>query len=93
MTEEAAIQRYEEAKVAGLSDYEAREDGWPTIGGKMPPTKPARDPREEEIASLLVAIEINYNREGTGYGSRFEGERLEVVQARAVIRRVLEMNQ
>lgn len=59
-----------------------------TTIGQMPPTEPARDPLEEEIASLLVAIETNYHREGTGHGSRFEGERLEVVQARAVIRRV-----
>jgi hypothetical protein len=61
-----------------------------TTIGAMPPTKPARDPLEEEIASTLVQIENNYHREGTGYGSRFEGERLEVVQARAVIRRVRE---
>lgn len=59
---------------------------------EMPPTKPARDPLEDEIASLLVGIEINYHREGTGHGTRFEGERLEVVQARAVIRRVREVS-
>lgn len=57
----------------------------------MPPTKPPANPLEEEIAHMLWAIETNYHREGTGYGSRFEGERLEVVQARAVIRRIREV--
>lgn len=52
----------------------------------MPPTRPPSDPVEEYVASMLVSIERNYCREGTGWGSRFEGERLEVVQARAVIR-------
>ena len=28
--EAAALARYEAAKAAGLSDHEAREDGWPT---------------------------------------------------------------
>jgi len=39
---------------------------------------------------MLISIERNYYREGSGYGSRFEGQRLEVAQARAVIRRVRE---
>lgn len=30
-SEEVAHQRYEEGLAAGLSDHEAREDGWPTI--------------------------------------------------------------
>ncbi len=53
---------------------------------EMPPAKPALTPLEDEIAWMLVRIENNYRAEGTGWGSRFEGERLEVVQARAVIR-------
>jgi hypothetical protein len=57
----------------------------------MPPTKPPANDLEAEIAHMLVAIETNYYREGTGHGSRFEGERLEVVQARAVIQRVREV--
>ena len=44
----------------------------------------------EDIAQMLVCIEANYERETSGPGSRFEGQRLEVVQARAVIRRVRE---
>jgi hypothetical protein len=44
----------------------------------------------EEIAGMLVRIERNYERETSGPGSRFEGKRLEVVQAEAVIRRVRE---
>jgi hypothetical protein len=54
----------------------------------MPPTRAPRDDLEGEIANMLVAIEANYRREGSGWGSRFEGERLEVVQARAIIRRL-----
>ncbi len=59
--------------------------------GEMPPTRRPRDELEGELAQMLVAIERNYWREGSGWGSRFEGERLEVVQARAVIRRVREL--
>lgn len=44
----------------------------------------------EELAGMLVSIEANYQRETSGPGSRFEGQRLEVVQARAVLRRVRE---
>ena len=42
----------------------------------------------EEIADMLWHIQGNYQREGSGPGSRFEGQRLEVVQAEAVIRTV-----
>jgi hypothetical protein len=48
------------------------------------------DELTEEIAGMLVRIERNYLRETSGPGSRFEGQRLEIVQARAVIRRVRE---
>jgi hypothetical protein len=41
-----------------------------------------------ELAGMLERIEANYERETGGPGSRFEGQRLEVVQARAVLRRV-----
>jgi hypothetical protein len=44
----------------------------------------------EEIGNMLWHIEGNYNREGSGPGSRFEGQRLEIVQAHAVIRRIRE---
>ena len=47
----------------------------------------------EELAGMLVRIEANYERETSGPGSRFEGQRLEVVQARAVLRRVREAAQ
>jgi hypothetical protein len=40
----------------------------------------------EEVADMLWRIEGNYHREGSGPSSRFEGQRLEVAQARAVIR-------
>jgi hypothetical protein len=55
-----------------------------------PSASPADD-FTEEIAAMLVAIERNYEREGSGPGSRFEGQRLEIIQARAVIRRVLQV--
>lgn len=51
------------------------------------------DELTEEIAQMLVAIEANYERETSAPGSRFEGQRLEVVQARAVIRRVRERDE
>jgi hypothetical protein len=42
----------------------------------------------EELAALLWRIEGNYSREGSFAGSRFEGQRLEVVQARALLRQI-----
>jgi hypothetical protein len=43
-----------------------------------------------EIAAMLVQIERNYDREGSGPGSRFEGRTREAVQAEAVLRRFAE---
>jgi len=43
-----------------------------------------------EVADLLYRISVNYDREGAFPGSRFEGQRLEFVQAWAVIRHVRE---
>ena len=39
-----------------------------------------------EVADMLRRIEINYQREGSGPGSQFEGRLLEDVQAEHVIR-------
>jgi hypothetical protein len=39
-----------------------------------------------EVADMLARIVANYEREGAGPGSRFEGRLLEDVQAEAVIR-------
>jgi hypothetical protein len=51
------------------------------------PNKPRpADPLVREAAALLAAIERNYEREGSGPGSRFEGRLLEDVQAEAVVR-------
>ena len=44
----------------------------------------------EDVAQMLVRIEVNYRREGSGPGSRFEDMRLEYVQACAAIRHVRE---
>jgi hypothetical protein len=52
-------------------------------GGRM-----TDDELVEELAGMLERIVANYERETSGPGSRFEGQRLEVVQARAVLRRV-----
>jgi hypothetical protein len=52
-------------------------------GGQM-----TDDELVEELAGMLERIVANYERETSGPGSRFEGQRLEVVQARAVLRRV-----
>jgi hypothetical protein len=42
----------------------------------------------DEIAAMLVKIEANYDREGSGPGSRFAGRTRELVQAEAVLRRL-----
>jgi hypothetical protein len=44
------------------------------------------DPLVVEVADMLYRIEVNYEREGSGPGSRFEGRLLEDVQAEAVVR-------
>ena len=50
------------------------------------PNKPRPDdPLIRAVADTLRRIENNYGREGSGPGSRFEGELLEDVQARAVV--------
>lgn len=50
------------------------------------PNKPRPDDAlTRSVADMLRRIEANYEREGSGPGSRFEGELLEDVQARAVI--------
>lgn len=46
------------------------------------------DPLVRQAADMIAAIERNYDREGSGPGSRFEGRRLEDVQAEAVTRLV-----
>ena len=48
----------------------------------------AKDALIEELSWMLVRIENNWTRETSGPGSRFEGRRLEVVQAEAVLRRI-----
>lgn len=40
---------------------------------------------------MIVRIEANYERETSAPGSRFEGQRLEAVQVRAVLRRLREL--
>jgi hypothetical protein len=53
------------------------------------PNKPRpQDPLVREVADALARIEANYEREGSGPGSRFEGRLLEDVQAEAVVRLV-----
>lgn len=43
------------------------------------------DPLVTAVADMLARIERNYDREGSGPGSRFEGRLLEDVQAKAVV--------
>ncbi len=57
---------------------------WTAVTSPNAP-RPA-DPLTLEIADMLRRIEINYGREGSGPGSRFEGCLLEDVQAEAVMR-------
>lgn len=44
-----------------------------------------------ELAEMLRRIEANYEREGSGPGTRFEGRLLEDVQALAIVRRLREL--
>jgi len=53
-----------------------------------PPAAADPDPQVRGIAELLRQIQINYEREGAGPGSRFAGELLETVQARAVVEHI-----
>ena len=46
------------------------------------------DPLTLELADILRRIEINYEREGSGPGSRFEGRLLEDVQAERIVRAI-----
>lgn len=46
------------------------------------------DPLTLEVADMLRRIEQNYEREGSGPGSRFEGRLPEDVQAEAVVRHI-----
>jgi hypothetical protein len=44
------------------------------------------DPLVLEVSDMLARITVNYGREGSGPGSRFEGRLLEDIQAEAVLR-------
>jgi len=46
------------------------------------------DPLVRDMADMLYRIEVNYEREGSGPGSRFEGRLLEDVQAEAIVRMI-----
>jgi len=54
------------------------------------PDEPEDIPEVKELADMLYRILVNYEREGSGPGSRFEGMTLERVQARAAMRFVRE---
>lgn len=43
-----------------------------------------------ELGDMLYRVQCNYEREGSGPGSRFEGRRLEDVQAQRMIRAIRE---
>lgn len=56
-----------------------------------PAEQAAEDQLAEELSWAIAAIEANYDREGSGPGSRFEGQRLESVQVRWLLRRLREL--
>lgn len=67
-------------------------DGWHNAADVAPshvfvevPTVRPADPLAREIGDRLYRITRNYEREGTGPGSRFEGQLLEDVMAVAVV--------
>jgi hypothetical protein len=53
-----------------------------------PMAPPPEDPFVTEIEEMLYRIACNYDREGSGPGSRFEGKTLERCQAESVIRHI-----
>jgi hypothetical protein len=54
--------------------------------GESSPNKPRPvDPLVIAVADALARIEANYDREGSGPGSRFEGLLLEDVQAKTAV--------
>lgn len=55
--ETEAVERYKGALAAGLSDYEAREEGWPSIGYRDTPVTldHLRGPWQAVISSRAVA--------------------------------------
>lgn len=53
------------------------------------PTVRPSDPLVRELADGIMRIERNYQREGSGPGTRFEGKLLEDVQAAWVMRELL----
>jgi hypothetical protein len=53
-----------------------------------PMAPPPEDPFVTEIEEMLYRILVNYEREGSGPGSRFEGKTLERCQAEQVIRHI-----
>lgn len=57
-----------------------------TIAVSSPNAPRPADPLITEVADMLYRIEVRYEREGSGPGSRFEGRLLEDVQAEAVCR-------
>jgi hypothetical protein len=72
--------------IAGSASYDY-DEVMPSHVAVSVPKQPRTD-LEREIAHALYAIQCNYEREGAGPGSRFEGEMLEVAQARYVIQRL-----
>ena len=52
------------------------------------PNKPRPDGLIRAVADALRRVEINYHREGSGPGSRFEGRLLEDIQAQVAVRMV-----
>ncbi|MBO3751561.1 hypothetical protein J5X84_36275 [Streptosporangiaceae bacterium NEAU-GS5] len=52
-------------------------------------TERTREQLEAELADSLARILANYEREGAGPGSRFDGQTVEIAQARYAVRQVL----
>jgi hypothetical protein len=56
------------------------------------PNKPRpSDPLITQVADILWRIARNYEKEGSGPGSRFEGRLLEDVQAERIVRMLREL--
>lgn len=69
--------------------HPGRSERQPSHVAVSSPTVRSADPLVRELSDGLNRITRNYEREGSGPGSRFEGQLLEDVQAEWVMRELL----
>lgn len=78
--------REQQARLAEMRPQPSEPARYVVVPSPVAP--PPEDPFVTEIEEMLYRILINYEREGSGPGSRFEGKTLERCQAEQVIRHI-----